>query len=178
MEDEEAIRRCLQGDSHAFRALVERYQSRALGHANAILRNRDDAQDAVQDAFLGAYRALHTFHLERGFYPWFYTVLRHCCAKVASRRLAPVVDLDAPGVIASNELHADERLAIEHALTTLSDADREILTLRHLDGLTYAELAELLEIPIGTVMSRLYNSRLRFRAAFARSDGAGRRQER
>jgi RNA polymerase sigma-70 factor (ECF subfamily) len=178
MEDEEAIGRCLQGDAHAFRALVERYQSRALGHATAILRNRDDAQDAVQDAFIDAYRALHTFHLERGFYPWFYAVLRHCCARVARRRPAQTVDADAVDVIASNELPADERLVIEHALAALSVADREILTLRHLDGLSYAELAEFLEIPIGTVMSRLYNSRLRFRAAFAPSDAAGRRQER
>ena len=95
MDDSATVQRCLEGEPDAFRTLVERYQSRALGHAMAIMRNRDDAQDAVQDAFLNAHRALHTFDRGRVFYSWFYAILRNCCYKLAARRRVDAVDHEA-----------------------------------------------------------------------------------
>ena len=86
MNDAAAVQQCLKGEPEAFRVLVERYQGRALGHAITIIRNRDDAQDAVQDAFLNAHRALHTFDRGRVFYSWFYVILRNCCYKHVARR--------------------------------------------------------------------------------------------
>ena len=164
MDDAATVERCLEGEPDAFRTLVERYQGRALGHAIAITRNRDDAQDALQDAFLNAHRALHTFDRERVFYSWFYAILRNCCYRLLARRGTDVVDhpvrlelLESPGV------PVDDRLAIERALAALSPTDREIVMLRHFDGLSYAELAASLGIPIGTVMSRLFNARKRLR---------------
>jgi RNA polymerase sigma-70 factor (ECF subfamily) len=169
MDDSAAVQRSLKGEPDAFRTLVERYQGRALAHAVAIIRNRDDALDAVQEAFLNAHRALHTFDRERVFYAWFYAILRNCCYKLlASRRMdaleRPVrVDLlESPGV------PVDDRLVIEEALAALSPADREIVMLRHFDGLSYAELSASLEIPAGTVMSRLFNARKRLRESLAR----------
>jgi RNA polymerase sigma-70 factor (ECF subfamily) len=168
MDDSAAVRQCLEGDPDAFRTLVERYQDRALGHAIAIIRNRDDAQDAVQDAFLNAHRALHTFDRRRVFYPWLYAILRNCCFKLLARRHDDLVDSAARlDLLESSTLPADDRLAIERALATLSAADREIVLLRHFDGLSYAELAALLEIPVGTVMSRLFNARKRLRDGLA-----------
>ena len=169
MDDSATVERCLEGESDAFRTLVERYQDRALGHANAITRDRDVAQDAVQDAFLDAHRALGTFNRERAFYPWFYAILRNRCYKLLARRgkdaVAHGVRLD---LIESPALPVDERLAIERALAALSPADRELVTLRHFDGLSYAELAASLEIPLGTVMSRLFNARKRLRDGLSR----------
>jgi RNA polymerase sigma-70 factor (ECF subfamily) len=169
MDDARTVERCLAGEADAFRTLVERYQARALGHALAITRNRDDAQDAVQDAFLNAHRALHRFDTERVFYSWFYAILRNCCYKLLARRRTDVVDqpggldlLEGPGV------PVDDRLALERALAALSPADREIVMLRHLDGLSYAELAAALEVPLGTVMSRLFNARKRLRDGLTR----------
>src|SRR5918994_7636740 len=92
MDDAATVERCLEGEPDAFRTLVERYQGRALGHAIAITRNRDDAQDALQDAFLNAHRALHTFDRERVFYSWFYAILRNCCYRLLARRGTDVVD--------------------------------------------------------------------------------------
>jgi RNA polymerase sigma-70 factor, ECF subfamily len=164
MDDPEAVKRCLEGKEDAFRTLVERHQGRALGHAVAIIRNRDDAQDAVQDAFLNAHRALHTFDRERVFYSWFYAILRNCCYKLLARRRSD--DVDHAGrldLLESPTLPVDDRLAIEQALAALSAVDREIVMLRHFDGLSYAELAASLEIPVGTVMSRLFNARKRLR---------------
>ena len=92
MDDATTVQRCLEGEPDAFRTLVERYQGRALGHAIAIIRNRDDAQDAVHDAFLNAHRALRTFDRERVFYSWFYAILRNCCYKLIARRRMEAVD--------------------------------------------------------------------------------------
>ena len=169
MDDSATVQRCLEGEPDAFRTLVERYQSRALGHAMAIMRNRDDAQDAVQDAFLNAHRALHTFDRGRVFYSWFYAILRNCCYKLATRRRVDAVDHEARlDLLESPGLPVDDRLEIERALAALSPIDREVVMLRHLDGLSYAELAAWLEIPVGTVMSRLFNARRRLRDGLSR----------
>jgi RNA polymerase sigma-70 factor, ECF subfamily len=169
MDDAAAVQRCLTGETEAFRTLVERYQGRALGHALAIIRNRDDALDAVQEAFLTAHRALHTFDRERAFYAWFYAILRNCCYKLlASRRVDDLAHPVRADLLESPGVPVDDRLAIEQALAALPPADREIVMLRHFDGLSYAELAVSLDIPAGTVMSRLFNARRRLRESLTR----------
>jgi RNA polymerase sigma-70 factor (ECF subfamily) len=165
MNDHEAIMRCRAGDREAFRHLVTRYEREAIGHARAILGDAEEARDAAQEAFFAAYRSLDRFDEARRFYPWLYTILRNRCLKLlaarTSRRPESLDDLElvapAPG------LPAEEALALERALLDLGPEDREVLTLRHFDGLTYSELAALLEIPEGTVMSRLFNARRRLR---------------
>lgn len=170
MDDLLVIARCRAGDWEAFRHLVERYQAQAIGHALAILGNREDALDAVQEAFLDAYQALDRFDVERRFYPWFYTILRNCCYKLASReRRRETESLAGAEMLAATAgLPPEELLALEQALRALSAEEREIITLRHLDGLSYEELAERLALPAGTVMSRLYYARRRLRAMLTR----------
>jgi RNA polymerase sigma-70 factor (ECF subfamily) len=166
MDDQAAIELCLAGDANAFRHIVERYQNEAMGHALAILRNREDAEDAAQEAFVKAFRALGRFEAGRHFYPWFYTILRNCCLKSAARRPSVGGELDPlPGILAAppaGECEQNARL-LEQALGRLSVADRELITLKHLDGLSYEALAERVGIPAGTVMSRLYHARKRLR---------------
>jgi RNA polymerase sigma-70 factor, ECF subfamily len=159
MDDQFAIERCRRGEPDAFRFLVERYQSQALGHAIAILRNREDALDCLQEAFLDAFQGLSRFDTGRRFYPWFYILLRNRCYKLANRRREST-PLDEVALLAP----ADENPELEQALLSLDAEEREVITLRHLDGLSYAELAERLEIPVGTVMSRLYHARRKMRA--------------
>jgi RNA polymerase sigma-70 factor (ECF subfamily) len=168
MDDAVAIKRCQAGDKDAFRFLVERYQAEAVGHAIAILMNREDALDAVQEAFLDAYHALGRFDTARQFYPWFYTILRNRCFKLVGRRKNVGLSLDDVSILAPvNEIPEEDRLALERALLELSSAEREIVTLKHLDGLSYDEIAERLEIPKGTVMSRLFNARKHLREKLA-----------
>lgn len=171
MHDDErsAIRRCQEGDSESFRLLVERYEREALGHAVALLGHREEARDAIQEAFLDAFRALGRFDASRRFYPWFYVLLRNRCLKRLRRprpETAPVAILAAPADPAATE----SKEILERALASLEPADREIVTLRHLDGLSYRELADRLEIPIGTVMSRLHQARKRLRRALEDHD--------
>jgi len=158
MDDQVAIERCRRGERDAFRFLVERYQSQAIGHAIAILGDREDALDCLQEAFLDAFQGLSRFDTGRRFYPWFYILLRNRCYKLANRRRENT-PLDEVAILAP----AGDSPEIEEALQSLGTEDRELITLRHLDGLSYAELAERLEIPVGTVMSRLYNARRKMR---------------
>jgi RNA polymerase sigma-70 factor, ECF subfamily len=166
LEDLGAIRICREGDASAYRTLVERYQSEAMGHAFAILGNRQDAEDAVQDAFLKAYRALDTFDETRRFYPWFYTILRNCCFATIARRRACETESSGRELVflADPTAHEPaETLRLEAALRAIPPESREIITLRHFDGLSYAELSQRLGIPAGTVMSRLFYARKQLR---------------
>jgi RNA polymerase sigma-70 factor (ECF subfamily) len=171
MDDRKTIERCRAGRTEAFGDLVRQYQSQAIGHALTLLGNLPDALDAVQDAFVAAYQALGRFDASRKFYPWFYTILRHRCYKVlTARQRRPVTDIDDVQLLAlpADEAWGDETAAVQRVLPELAPEDRELLVLKHLDGLTYKELAQRLGVPAGTVMSRLYHARRRFREKFAR----------
>ena len=171
MDDAAAIRFCRGGDVDAYRHLVQRYQSEAMGHALAILGNRQDAEDAVQDAFVDAYRGLASFDEQRRFYPWFYAILRNRCFKLlAVRRRADADRLDVVEMLSKEDAASVENVVVlEEALRKVSSESRELLMLRHLDGLSYAELAQRLGVPVGTVMSRLFHARKQLRAALSRN---------
>jgi RNA polymerase sigma-70 factor (ECF subfamily) len=136
-----------------------------MGHAIAITGNRQDAEDSMQEAFLRAYSSLQHFDENRRFYPWFYTILRNCCWKLRGGGERRKTDsLERPELLANgSDGSLEERLALEQALRKISPQNREVLTLRHLDGLSYDELSRRLEIPAGTVMSRLFYARKELR---------------
>ena len=159
MDDLRAIRECQNGDKNAFRILVERYQRQAVGHAVAILFNREDALDAVQEAFIDAFKAIDSFDRERAFYPWFYVLLRNRCYKMKTRNRETESIEDTEILAPQSGFPREERVALERALVSLPPEDRELITLKYLDGLSYQELAEHLQIPKGTVMSRLFHVR-------------------
>lgn len=168
MEDEAAIERCQNGEKDAFRFLVERYQNQAISHAVAILGNREDARDALQEAFVDAFQAIKRFDKTRRFYPWFYVLLRNRCFKMASQR-KPTDNVEEIEILAPQPSSSrEELLSLEAALLALSREDRELVTLKYLDGLSYDELAERLEIPRGTVMSRLFYARKQLQAKLER----------
>jgi RNA polymerase sigma-70 factor, ECF subfamily len=164
MDDAGIIERCLKGEKEAFRFLVERYQTQAVGHSMAILANREDALDATQEAFVDAFQALKKFDRTRRFYPWFYVLLRHRCYKlIAKKREAE--NIEDAGILAPQPgVSGEESIALERALRSLSREDREIITLKYLDGFSYDEIAGLLKIPRGTVMSRLFYARKELQA--------------
>jgi RNA polymerase sigma-70 factor (ECF subfamily) len=168
MDDEIAIEKCKNGDREAFRHLVERYQRQAVSHATAILGGREDAPDAAQEAFIDAFRALKQFDNSRPFYPWFYVLLRNRCFKMSARK-RETESLDETVIVAPNSPAQSEDIhALENALRSLDRDDREIVTLKYFDGLDYNELAERLQIPKGTVMSRLFHARRKLQAKLER----------
>ena len=178
MNDAEAIKRCQQGDYDAFRHLVEHYQKRAVAHANAILFDRNDAEDAVQEAFIDAFKAIGTFDTSRTFYQWFYVLLRNRCYKLTAKR-RPSESIEDVQLLSTKSGTADDtRLELEKALRSLTREEREIVSLKYFTGLSYDELATYLEIPRGTVMSRLFYARQRLQDQLNRCSYAERGHER
>ncbi len=183
--DLEAVAKAAKGDHEAFRVLVERYQNRAYGLALRVMRDEEAARDVVQEAFLKAYRSLDRFEGRSSFYTWFYRVVMNLCLDAKRRTPAgrhvewdeqramqtptatgmDAIDPDLQRAAGpSGELErAQLRDALRHAIDQLPDDARQTLVLREVDGLSYAEIAEALEIPKGTVMSRLHHARKRMR---------------
>jgi RNA polymerase sigma-70 factor (ECF subfamily) len=159
MDDAAAVRACLAGNMDAFRHFVDRYQTRALAHARLLTRHEADAADATQEAFVDAFRHLRTFDPNRQFYAWFYVLLRNRCFKQRSRRGTRAESGVAPPGI--DRGMSEEHVDLWRAIDRLSPADAELVVLKHIEGWTYDELSKALDVPRGTVMSRLFVARQR-----------------
>ncbi len=181
LSDADAVACARNGDHEAFRVLVERYQGRAYRLAVRILGDPDQARDAVQDGFLKAYSSLDRFEGRSGFYTWLYRLIFNLCIDMKRRdRSGRHVEWDddvarevatgvaggsePPGFEPARDLERSElRDALTKAIDALPNDARRTLVLREVDGLSYAEIAESLGIPKGTVMSRLHHARRRMR---------------
>ena len=185
MSDRDAVARAREGDQEAFRVLVERYQGRAHRLALRVLRDEEQARDAVQDAFLKVHSNLGRFENRSSFYTWLYRLVMNVCLDAKRRdRSSRFVDTPEVGdleriatheTMPASEQHfrvheeapddaldrSELRNAVARAITALPDAARETLILREVEGLSYSEIAEALDIPKGTVMSRLHYARRR-----------------
>jgi len=161
------IRRCQTGDKDAFGAIVKRYAGAARGAAVLILGSYEDALDASQEAFVRAWRHIRTFDTEAPFYPWYAAILRNVCIskmrRRSGRRTVELVDGQARSSADSDPILLAERNErrdrIWRAIQALSPPHREIIVMNHFQGLSYKEIAAALDIPIGTVMSRLHAAR-------------------
>jgi RNA polymerase sigma-70 factor (ECF subfamily) len=171
-----AIAACQRGDREAFEAIVKLYAPRALSAARNLVRDAALAEDAAQDAFVRAYRAIRRFRRDEPFYPWFYRILRNSCLTTLRRRGRRMPSLDAenapppagPPVDPAATLAREElRAAVRAAMERLSEPHREILHLSHFEELSYKEIAACLDIPLGTVMSRLWAARQALRKVLA-----------
>ena len=163
MTDNETIAACRNGDCEQFEVLVRKYERELMGHALAFLGNREDALDAVQETFLRAFKTVASFRAGRKFYPWLYSILRNLCTDIY-REKAKEEELEKmlwrPEEMCSDLAETDERTQLLwKALGSLSQEQREIIVLRHLEGKKYEEISELLDIASGTVMSRLSRAR-------------------
>jgi RNA polymerase sigma-70 factor (ECF subfamily) len=162
------IRHARRGDREAFGRLVYRYRE---GAVNVVYRMCGDAQlaeDAAQDAFIRAWEALPRYRHRGTFKAWLYRIALNC-ARDALRRRRPTADVDllpmtsdAPGP--ERQMLRRERAAlVQKAVLQLPDASRAALILREYEGLSYKEIAQTLDLPLGTVMSRLHYARSRLR---------------
>jgi RNA polymerase sigma-70 factor (ECF subfamily) len=166
-EDHHALRRCQQGDKQAYGIIVRKYMKRAYFSAFAFVGDHDDALDLSQEAFIRAYQALARFDLRQQFFTWYYKILRNLCLNhrrnhskfthLSELKESEAVDRGAdPSVLAERR---DLSAHLWKAIAALHDEQREIIILKDLEGCSYKEIAERLEIPLGTVMSRLFNAR-------------------
>ena len=171
-EDQQAIEDCQLGKTESYRILVEKYKTRAFYAALLITGNRDDALDLSQEAFFKAFKAIKTFQLGRNFYTWFYKILKNLCInhyKRIKRRNIVFSDADeteGPSLYLSPAANPAEvfeenemRDLLWKGLMQLKKDDREIIILKEFQEMSYKEIAEVLSIPVGSVMSRLFYAR-------------------
>jgi RNA polymerase sigma-70 factor (ECF subfamily) len=154
----------------AFERLLEPHLRAAVAYAYAIVRNRQDAEDAVQEAAVRALQAFSQFDSARPFKPWWLTILRNTCRDQQRRRgrfLSALRNLVAP-VVESPLEQAWRADAVAVALSRLPATHREILELKYFAECTYDEIADVLAIPVGTVMSRLHAARREFENRYVR----------
>ncbi len=168
--ERELVRKCKSGDAKFYEPLVRAYEPAGLRLAVAMMGNVEDAQDALQEAFIKTYDTLHRFDLRRPFGPWFFQILRNQCrdmlrsrnAKFRIEALDEKVD-QRPGDAERGPERTHQRNAAREllwkGLERIGTEHREILVLKELEGFRYGEIAQILEIPEGTVASRLFHAR-------------------
>jgi len=166
------LEKCRAGDSAAFNHIVSYYNSRAYYYALSILHNHHDALDLAQESFVRAFRAINTFDTSKPFLPWLLRIIRNLCFNELKKKKRRA---ENPGPVEDNiflekisaktktpyETAADKELTetIKKALKKLPEAQREVVFLFHFQELTYEEIAEVMDVPVGTVMSRLFHGR-------------------
>jgi RNA polymerase sigma-70 factor (ECF subfamily) len=169
------------GNKMALARLVAKHKRMAYAMALGLVGNKDDAYDISQEAFLRVYQSAGTFDEKQPFLPWFYTIISNLCKtwlKRRTRRDKPMLDVDdvsyllVDGSNPEAEMIKSETISrLRRALMQLPFDDREIITLQHFRGMSYDEIAALLGIPRGTVMSRLYYARKKLAKLMRDSDG-------
>ncbi len=173
-EEQEWIRRCRNGSRRAYEPLVRRYATWAEAFAFRRVGDREEARDLAQEAFVRAFHAMPRFRPGRPFLPWFLAILDNLCRSEIRRR-RPHLGLDEVREPSNDGGMGDvaRRLDVAEGLAALTEAQRQVVVLKDLEGRPHREVAARLGIPEGTVMSRLHFARRRLRELFS---GAGRRR--
>ena len=187
-DDRELVERVQRGDETAFRTLFERYHRRAYSVAFGVVKNKQDALDVVQDGFVKVHRHIGTFQGTSSFYTWLYRIIMNLAIDhVRRRKNAKGVEYDDGIGRAADEVAGDgtllprmldanpgktvvrrELLAkIQTALDELPEYHRAVILLREIEGLSYEEMAQVLGVPKGTIMSRLFHARKKMQASLS-----------
>jgi RNA polymerase sigma-70 factor, ECF subfamily len=173
--DQQLVLRVQAGDKSAFDLLVRKYQHRVLKLVSRFVSDAAEAEDVAQEAFIKAYRALASFRGDSAFYTWLYRIAINTAKNtLVSNRRRPVdfdLDLQDPdqydrharlkegdtpeGVLLTEEI----RSVVERAMEQLPEDLRTAIVLRELEGLSYEEIAEAMDCPVGTVRSRIFRAR-------------------
>jgi RNA polymerase sigma-70 factor, ECF subfamily len=178
LPDQTLIDQCLAGRREAFGQLVERYQHRLYHGLLHALGSAEDAQDVAQEAFVNAFEKLASFKGQAAFYSWLFRIALNAAvsAKRKTRRMSVSVESrrEASGLEPTDENPStepsyamdvsDRQRMVRRALSELSDEFRTALVLKEMDGMSYEEIAEVVEVPLGTVRSRIHRARLELRA--------------
>lgn len=160
--------------------LLQQALPRGYVAAYRWLGDREESRDACQEAAARALAAGDRYDTSRPFYPWYYRILKNLCFdRLRGRHREPVLPAEGVETRAADQPGAEGRLlqrersrAVARALARLAGEQREVIELRHFQDLSYEEMAEILEVPVGTVMSRLYRARKRLRQEMLQRDAA------
>ena len=185
-DDRRLIVESLAGRSAAFGELVVRHQDRLFNAVFRVLDNADDAADVVQEAFINAYQSLRSFKGDSEFFTWLYRIAFNAAISLKRKKKA-IASLDVrsderagvaepidpsgygqPGIALER---SEDQAQLRAALDRLSPEHRAVLVLKEIEGHKYEEIADVLDVPVGTVRSRLHRARLELRAALETTEG-------
>ena len=167
--DKQLVERVQRGDKRAYDLLVLKYQHKIVGLVGRYLRDQDEVQDVAQEAFIKAYRALPRFRGDSAFYTWLYRIAINTAKNhlVSRSRRPPDTDIDvdmeegthqeslSDMVNPENSLATDQLEAVVQAIDDLAEDLKVAVTLREFEGLSYEEIAEVMDCPVGTVREYL-----------------------
>jgi RNA polymerase sigma-70 factor (ECF subfamily) len=167
--DTELMAGIAKGNKNAMRKLVEKYKVRAYYLALGMVGDSDEAYDISQEAFIRVYKSARKFMPDRRFFPWFYAIIANLCRDAVRRREkhdAMNVNIEDSNFVVTADSNPEQSLIkketarnLRKAIMKLDFEAREIIMLKHFRDLSYDDIASLLDIPRGTVMSRLYYAR-------------------
>ncbi len=186
VEDRQLVARVQEGDQRAFRILFDRYHRRAFAVAFGVVKNQQDAADIVQDGFVKVHRHIAKFQGSSSFYTWLYRIIMNLSIDHVRRRkhghgveyddrvgreadeiagdgalLPRIMDANPSKTVIRRELLGK----IQEALDDLPDYHKAVIMLREVEGLSYEEMSKVLEVPKGTIMSRLFHARKKMQVA-------------
>jgi RNA polymerase sigma-70 factor, ECF subfamily len=187
-DDHRLIAECLQGRTAAFGELISRYQDRLFNTVYRLLDNADDAQDVVQEAFLNAYQSLDSFKGDSQFYTWLYRIAFNTAVSLKRKQRVALslhsaredrgelepLDPSEQSQPDHALQQAEEERRIQQALNRLSTEHRAVLIMKDMEGQKYEAMAEVLQVPIGTIRSRLHRARLELRELLSQEEERGR----
>jgi RNA polymerase sigma-70 factor (ECF subfamily) len=183
-DDQRLIAECLQGSTAAFGTLVRRYQERLYNSVYRLVENAEDAQDVVQEAFLNAYQSLDGFKGDSLFFTWLYRIAVNTAISLKRKRRVtvrmemgrdgePGLEPPDPSEHSRPEYaleQAEQGRRVREALSRLSPEHRAVLVMKDMEGQKYETMAEVLQVPIGTIRSRLHRARLELRELLEKSE--------
>ena len=170
--DAELIQRALAGDQVAYRQILEKYRRQVLSLVWRMVSNKEEAEDLAQEAFIRAFRSLHTYDTSRSFPAWLFRITTNLCVDHYRRKKLDTVSLTAEGDgeewtrdLESPDQSPDEAYAeksesegLERMIKSLPAAYRIVILLRHQSDMTYDEIAEALNLPLGTIKARIHRA--------------------
>lgn len=187
LDDEMLIERSQKGDREAFDMLVRKHEAKAYQYAFRLTRNSEEAADVVADAFVRVYNALQNFKGQSAFGTWLYRILTNCFLDIRKREKSrPTTQIDSvlqtadgeverqiesPGLDPSEETERAEReRSVEAAVARLPEYQRSMIVMYHAEMLSYEEISAALDLPIGTVKSRLNRARISLRSLLLKDE--------
>ena len=183
-DDRRLIQECREGNTAAYGELVSRYQDRLFNTVLRLVNNAEDARDVVQEAFLHAYQSLHSFKGDSLFFTWLYRIAVNTAISM-KRKQKPTLRIqpggEEKGAIDPLDLSesnrpghaiemAEEERMVHEALAKLSPEHRAVLVMKDMEGMRYEEMADVLDVPVGTIRSRLHRARLEMRDILMQED--------
>lgn len=164
------IKRIKKGNEAAFKRLYDLYASYALRTAYAITKNPADASDIVQETFIRIYRNIHKFDHKKSFRPWFYQILINESRRFLAKRDKQAVTVESEEILDALHVTKDDHQQLNDllldALEQLSEEDRTLIILKYVDRFTEKELAQMMDLNVNTVKSRLYRTRNRLKEIY------------